>query len=106
MPPTSPATGKSPLFRTAPRTTGALTRKPIHTTDVWRMICRRLTQAGIETEAGCHSFRATGITCCLQNKGTLEKAQQMASHSSSRTTKLFNWTNDQVTLDKVEKIVI
>ena len=30
----------------------------------------------------------------------------MASHSSPRTTKLYARTNDQVTLDEVEKIVI
>jgi integrase len=97
---------KGPLFRTAPRTSAALTRNPMRTADVWRMILRRLKQTGIKTLAGCHSFRATGITCYLENKGTLEKAQQMASHSSPRTTKLYDRTNDQVTLDEVEKIVI
>lgn len=30
----------------------------------------------------------------------------MASHYSPRTTKLYDRTNDQVTLDEVEKIVI
>jgi len=74
--------------------------------DVWRMIRRRLKQAGIKTLAGCHSFRATGITCYLQNKGMLEKAQAMASHSSPRTTKLYDRTSEQITLDEVEKIVI
>jgi site-specific recombinase XerD len=97
---------KGPLFRTAPRTNAELTRNHMHTADVWRMIRRRLKQTGIKTLAGCHSFRATGITCDLENKGTLEKAQQMASHSSPRTTKLYDRTNDQVTLDEVEKIVI
>ena len=50
--------------------------------DVWRMIRRRAKQAGIKTRIGCHSFRATGITNYLEHKGTLEKAQQMASHAS------------------------
>ncbi|MGA2706282.1 MAG: hypothetical protein ABSH35_35065 [Isosphaeraceae bacterium] len=76
------------------------------TADVWRMIRRRIKQTPIRTKVGCHSFRATGITCYLENKGTLEKAQQMASHSSPRTTKLYDRTNDQITLDEVEKIVI
>ena len=71
---------EGPLFRTAPGTAASLTWNPMHTADVWRMIRRRLKQAGIRTKAGCHSFRATGITCYLENKGTLEKAQQMASH--------------------------
>lgn len=47
-------------------------------TDALRMIWRRARAAGIETELGCHSFRATGITVYLQNGGLLEHAQQMA----------------------------
>ncbi len=97
---------KSPLFRTAPRSGTRLTRNPMRTADVWRMIRRRLQDAGIRTKAGCHSFRATGITCYLENKGTLEKAQAMAAHASPRTTKLYDRTSDQITLDEVEKIVI
>ena len=94
------------LFRTAPGTKATLTRNPLSTADVWRMIWRRLRQTGIRTKAGCHSFRATGITRYLEGKGTLEKAQQMASHSSPRMTKLYDRTSDQITLDEVEKIVI
>jgi integrase len=74
--------------------------------DVWRMIRRRAEKAGIKTRIGCHSFRATGITNYLEHSGTLEKAQQMASHSSPRTTKLYDRTNDQVTLDEDEKITL
>jgi hypothetical protein len=31
---------------------------------------------GIKASIGCHTFRATGITAYLKNKGTLETAQQ------------------------------
>src|SRR5579883_1745042 len=96
--------GKAPLFRTATRTGDALTSKPMRPADVWRMIQRRAGKAGITTRICCHSFRATGITNYLQHSGTLEKAQQMASHASPRTTKLYDRTNDQITLDEVEKI--
>jgi site-specific recombinase XerD len=95
---------KGPLFRSAPRTTGTLSRNPLSTADVWRMIRRRAILANIKTRIGCHSFRATGITNYLEHKGTLEKAQQMASHASPRTTKLYDRTSDQITLDEVEKI--
>jgi site-specific recombinase XerD len=95
---------KGPLFRSAPGTGFELTRKPLRTADVWRMIRRRAKLAGIKTRIGCHSFRATGITNYLEHDGTLEKAQQMAAHASPRTTKLYDRTNDQVTLDEVEKI--
>ena len=97
---------KGPLFRTAPRTGGTLTRNYLKTADVWRMVRRRAKLAEIKTAIGCHTFRATGITNYLEHDGTLEKAQQMASHASPRTTKLYDRTNDQITLDEVEKIVI
>ena len=74
--------------------------------DVWRMIQRRGKKAGIKTQIGCHSFRATGITVYLENGGALEKAQTMANHESPRTTKLYDRTRDQITLDEVERIVI
>lgn len=95
---------KGPLFRTAPRTKNELTRNYLKTTDVWRMIRRRAKLAGLKTAIGCHTFRATGITNYLDHAGTLEKAQQMAAHASPRTTKLYDRTNDQITLDEVERI--
>lgn len=95
---------KGALFRSAPGKSAELTRNPLRTADVWRMIRRRTKLAGIKTKIGCHSFRATGITNYLEHDGTLEKAQQMAAHASPRTTKLYDRTNDQISLDEVEKI--
>ncbi len=97
---------KGPLFRSAPRNGKTPTRNYLKTADVWRMIRRRAKLAGIKTAIGCHTFRATGITNYLDHEGTLEKAQQMAAHASPRTTKLYDRTNDQITLDEVEKIVL
>jgi integrase/recombinase XerD len=96
----------TPLFRTAAGRTGTLTTLRMNRTDALRMIWRRTREAGIKTELGCHSFRATGITVYLQNGGLLEHAQQMAAHESARTTKLYDRRNDQVTLDEIERIVI
>ena len=45
-----------------------------------------------------------GITAYLQNGGTLEHAQQIAAHQSPRTTKLYDRTKDQISLDEVERI--
>jgi site-specific recombinase XerD len=96
----------TPLFRTALGKTGKLTDRRMTRTDALRMIWRRARAAGIETELGCHSFRATGITVYLQNGGLLEHAQQMAAHESARTTKLYDRRNDKITLDEVEKIAL
>ena len=70
------------------------------------MVKRRARKAGLGHRICNHTFRATGITAYLKNGGTLEKAQQMAAHASTRTTQLYDRRSDEVTLDEVERIVI
>ncbi len=94
------------LFRTAEKRGGALTERRMTQPDAYRMIRRRAAQAGIWTQIGNHSFRATGITEYLKNGGKLEIAQQMANHESARTTGLYDRRDDQVSLDEVERILI
>jgi site-specific recombinase XerD len=98
--------GKAPLFRSAVGRTGVLTENPMHRVDAWRMVQRRAADLGSRVRIGCHTFRATGITAYLEAGGTLENAQAMAAHESPRTTKLYDRTNDQITLDEVERIAI
>src|SRR5215213_3495167 len=98
--------GKGPLFRTARGRTGALTGEPMHRIDAYRMIRRRAAEAGFKQKLGCHVFRATGITAYLEAGGTLENVQAMAAHESPRTTKLYDRTGDEITLDEVERITI
>lgn len=97
---------KGVLFRTATPRGGQLTDRPMSQPDAYRMIRRRAAQAGIWTQVGNHSFRATGITEYLKNGGKLEIAQQMANHESARTTGLYDRRDDQVSLDEVERILI
>jgi len=97
---------KSPLFRTSYRRTGRLTENRMTANDVLRMVKRRAKVAGLPVGTCCHTFRATGITAYLQNGGTIENAQAIAAHESPRTTKLYDRTNDEITLDEIEKIVI
>ena len=96
---------KGLLFRTLCRDR-ALTRNAMHRTDALRMIYRRAKAAGLDVYACCHTFRATGITAYLENVGTIEKAQQIAAHESPRTTKLYDRTNDELTLYEIERIVV
>ena len=98
--------GKAPLFRSAAGRTGTLTEKPMTRVDAWRMIQRRASDLGFRVKVGCHTFRATGITAYLEAGGTLENAQTMAAHESPRTTKLYDRTGDEITLDEVERIKI
>lgn len=95
-----------PLFRTIGRGTGILTATPLPQANAYAMIRRRAKAAGIETEIGCHTFRATGITAYLKNGGTLERAAAMANHASTRTTQLYDRRSDEVSLDEVERILI
>jgi site-specific recombinase XerD len=83
-----------------------LTNHRMDTNDVLRMIKRRAKQAGLPYSTCCHTFRATGITTYLKSGGTLEHAQQIAAHESPRTTKLYDRTRDQVSVEEVERIKI
>jgi integrase len=78
-----------------------------HANDPLNAICqRRVAGLGSEVKIGCHIFRAIGITAYLEAGGTLENAQAMAAHESPRTTKLYDRTGDEITLDEVERITI
>src|SRR5579863_1555690 len=96
---------KSALFRSVDNrrkiTENALTR-----TDVLRMVKRRALGAGLPSSTCCHTFRATGITAYLEAGGTIENAQLIAAHESPKTTKLYDRTGDEITLDEVERIAI
>lgn len=97
---------KGPLFRSAAGKTKRLTINGLNRVNAYQMIKRRAVEAGILSPIGCHTFRATGITAYLLNNGSLEKAQMMAAHESPRTTKLYDRTKDEVTLDEVERIIL
>ena len=97
---------QGPLFRTLGRGTGLLTRTPLPHANAYAMIQRRARAAGIQTQIGNHTFRATGITAYLKNGGTLEKAAMIANHASTRTTQLYDRRSDEVSLDEVERILI
>ncbi len=95
------------LFRTFKGKTGVMTENAMLQTYAWQMVQRRVAASGLPLPDICnHSFRGTGITTYLKNGGTLEKAQQMANHESPRTTKLYDRTQDEISLDEVERIII
>jgi site-specific recombinase XerD len=96
---------KAFLFRSFNRK-GQLTDRGISRRDVLAMIKRRARAAGLPSSTCCHTFRATGITAYLENGGTIENAQAIAAHESPRTTKLYDRTSDEITLDEVERIAI
>jgi site-specific recombinase XerD len=96
---------KSPLFRSV-TSARRLTSRPVTRNDALRMVKRRARAAGLPSTISCHTFRATGITAYLDNGGSVENAQAIAAHESPRTTKLYDRTADEITLDEVERIAI
>ena len=68
---------------------------------------RRARDAGLAIPEVCnHTFRATGITAYLASGGIPEMAQAIANHESPRTTKLYDRTNDGITLNEIKRIVL
>ncbi len=61
------------------------------TSDIFPIPPRQLGRAGLDY---------------LENGGTIENAQAIAAHESPRTTKLYDRTADEITLDEVERIAI
>ena len=61
---------KGPLFRAALAKNGGLSERPMIRRRALEMIYRRAKAAGIATQIGCHTFRATGITIYLTNGGS------------------------------------
>lgn len=97
---------RAPLFQTISRGTSVLSGNPFPQANAYAMIQRRAIAAGISTTVCNHTFRATGITAYLKNGGTLEKAANIANHSSTRTTQLYDRRSDDVSLDEIERILI
>jgi site-specific recombinase XerD len=95
-----------PLFRSAVGRTGRLSQNPLSSHDALRLVKRHYQRIGLSDRICCHTFRATGITAYLENGGTIEKAQAIAAHESPRTTKLYDRTSDELSLDEIERIMI
>ena len=96
---------KSPLFQSVTRD-GLASGRQMTRNDALRMVKRRAAVAGLPASTCNHTFRATGITAYLGNGGTIENAQAIAAHESPRTTKLYDRTSDEITLDEIERILI
>jgi site-specific recombinase XerD len=96
---------KGPLFRSVGKGE-RLGEKAMSRFDVFHMIKRRAKAAALPYSTCCHTFRATGITTYLENGGTLEHAQMIANHESPRTTKLYDRTREELSVDEIGRIRI
>ncbi|ASJ73807.1 tyrosine-type recombinase/integrase [Granulosicoccus antarcticus] len=99
---------KGPLFRTSGRgrQKNVLLPKAISRFSALQMVKRRAFRAGLPTEICNHTFRGTGITEYLRNGGELETAARIAGHDSTRTTQIYDRSEQELTLDEIERILI
>ncbi len=99
---------KGPLFRTSGqgRQIQSLLPKGMSRRTALQMVKRRALQADLPGEICNHTFRGTGITEFLRNGGNLETAARIAGHESTRTTQLYDRTDQKPTLDEIERILI
>lgn len=97
---------KGPLFRTSGpgRQRVSLQRDALNLHAAIKMIKRRCRAVSLPSDISAHSLRGTGITEYLRNGGELEIAARIAGHESTRTTQLYNRTDDTLSLDEIERI--
>jgi integrase/recombinase XerD len=74
--------------------------------DILAMIKRRAKVATLRYCTCYHTFRATDIHDLHAKWRHARSAQQIAAHASPRTTKLYDRTQDEISLDEVERIRI
>jgi len=95
---------RGPLWRKGLKRSGILQPTALTRYDAFHMIRRRALAAGVSEAICCHTFRATGITVYRKNGGTLADAQQIAGHSSARTTQLYDRSEHEISLEEIERI--
>jgi integrase/recombinase XerD len=78
--------------------------KHLDRTGIWRLVQTRARACGLKKRVGCHSFRATGITEYMNYGGTLDVAQRIAGHSQLSTTKIYDRSEDRLTIAEIERI--
>jgi len=93
-----------PVFRPINGPSGRLLPRHLTRGTAFLLAQRYAAKAGIDGNVGCHSFRASAITTYLKKGGTLDQAQKIAGHASPGTTKLYDRTEDAVTIGEIERL--
>ncbi len=75
--------------------------------NVLRMIKRRALAASLPYSTCCHTFRGDEVLPLIwKREERSRKLKRSLLHESPRTTKLYDRTGDEITLDEVERIAI
>ena len=98
---TNPA---APLFPAFGKDKKTIELRHMDRTSIWRLVQARARACGLEKRVCCHSFRATGITEYMNAGGSLDIAQRIAGHSELSTTKIYDRSQDRVTIAEIERV--
>jgi hypothetical protein len=96
---------EGPLFSTARDKSGELTDDPVNRVDAYRMVSPADDRGRVQDQARAMCSERLASLRILEAGGSLENAQAMAAHESP-TTKLYDSTVDEITLDEDEQITI
>lgn len=92
------------LFQSAKAKTGKLTGKAFDRVSAWKMIQRKAKAGKVFKQIGNHTFRATGLTNYLNNGGNIKGAKNLANHSHSSTTELYDRTGDAEKIEEINRL--
>ena len=95
-----------PLLQSAAVRNGRLTGQSLSGIGIYRIVKRRLHDAGLPDRLSPHSFRVTTITDLLTQGVPLEDVQYLVGHSDPRTTRLYDRRQKKVSRNIVERISI
>jgi integrase/recombinase XerD len=98
---TNPA---APLFPAFGKDKKTIQLRHMDRTSIWKLVRARVRASGLDKRVCCHSFRATGITEYMNAGGALDIAQRIAGHSELSTTKIYDRSQDRVTIAEIERV--
>jgi integrase/recombinase XerD len=96
----------APLFPSFGKNRETLNWRRLDRRSVLKLVEKRAKTSGILKRVCCHSFRATGVTEYMNSGGTIEIAQRIAGHTSPSTTRIYDRSGDQLTLEEIERVQI
>ena len=96
----------APLFPAYGKDRETIELKHLDRRSILKLVEKRASASGIVKRVCCHSFRATGITEYMNAGGTIEIAQQIAGHKSSSTTRIYDRSQDLLTIEEIERVQI
>ena len=96
----------APLFPSLGKNRETIELRRLDRRSVLKLVKKRAKACGILKRVCCHSFRATGVTQYMNSGGTIEIAQRIAGHTSSSTTRIYDRSGDQLTLQEIERVQI